>query len=88
VNNQAKKIARAEKILNQIDARQSVNQRTIETRKKILLGALVGELIRLGEIQQATIDQGLNRYLVRKHDRELFGLDAGSGEAERAGVRD
>ncbi len=64
----------AEKIINQIEARQAVNQRTIETRKKILLGALVGELVRTGKIDQATIDQGLDRHLERKQDRELFGL--------------
>ena len=58
-----------------------MNKRTIETRKKILLGALVGELVRRGKIDQAMIDQGLDRYLVRKRDRELFGL-AGSGEAD------
>jgi hypothetical protein len=58
-----------------------VNKRTIETRKKILLGALVGELVRTGKIDQAMIDQGLDRYLVSKRDRELFGL-AGSGEAD------
>ena len=61
-----------------------MNKRTIETRKKILLGALVGELVRTGKIDQAMIDQGLDRYLVRKRDRELFGLAglAGSGEAD------
>ncbi len=64
----------AEKIISQIEARQSVNQRTIETRKKILLGALVGELLRTGKIEQETIEQGLDSYLVRKQDRELFGL--------------
>ena len=75
----------AEKIVNQIQMRQSVNKRTIETRKKILLGAMLQEWVRTGEVQQAALDQGLDRYLVRKQDRELFGL-AGSGEAERAGV--
>lgn len=68
------KKARAEKILNQIEARQSTNKRTIETRKKILLGALVGELVRTGKIEQAMIDQELDRYLGSKRDRELFGL--------------
>ena len=42
---------------------------------------------RTGEIEQSTIDQGLDRYLVSKRDRELFGLAglaglAGSGEAD------
>ena len=83
INN--KKKARVEKILNQIEARQSTNKRTIETRKKILLGAMLEEWVRTGEIEQSTFDQGLDRYLVRKRDRELFRI-AGSGEAERAGV--
>lgn len=91
MNNQSdlkvQKKARVEKIINQIQARQSANQRTIQTRKKILLGALVAELVRTGKIDQATIDQGLDSYLVRKQDRELFGLGAGSGEADGNGVQ-
>lgn len=78
--------ARAEKILNQIEARESGSKRMIETRKKILLGAMLQEWVRTGEVKQSALDQGLDRYLVRKRDRELFGL-AGSGEAERAGVK-
>jgi hypothetical protein len=72
INN--KKKARVEKILNQIEARQSTNKRTIETRKKILLGAMLQDWLVSGQIDQATIDQGLNRYLTKKQDRELFGL--------------
>ena len=75
----------AEKIINQIESLQSTNKRAIETRKKILLGAMLQEWVRTGEIEQSTIDQGLDCYLVRKRDRELFGL-AGSGEGKRAGV--
>ena len=75
----------AEKIINQIESRQSTNKQAIETRKKILLGAMLQEWARTGEIEQSTLDQGLDRYLVRKRDRELFGL-AGSGEGKRAGV--
>ena len=82
----AKRRRMAEKIVNQIESRQSIDKRTIETRKKILLGAMLQEWVRTGEIEQSTFDRGLDRYLVRKRDRELFGL-AGSGEAERAGVK-
>ena len=71
----------AEKIINQMESRQSTNKQAIETRKKILLGAMLQEWMRTGEIEQSTIDQGLDRYLVKKRDRELFGI-AGSGEAD------
>ena len=74
INN--KKKARVEKILNQIKARQSTNKRAIETRKKILLGAMLQEWARTGKIDQAIIDQGLDHYLVEKRDRELFGLES------------
>lgn len=74
INN--KKKARVEKILNQIKARQSTNKRAIETRKKILLGAMLQEWARTGKIDQAMIDQGLDHYLVEKRDRELFGLES------------
>ena len=80
-----KRKAMPEKIINQIQTRQSVNKRMIETRKKILMGAMLQEWVRTGEVQQAALDQGLDRYLVKKRDRELFEL-AGSGEGERAGV--
>ena len=79
-NSQKRKLM-AEKIINQIESRQSMNKRAIETRKKILLGAMLQEWMRTGEIEQSTIDQGLDCHLVRKRDRELFGL-AGSGEAD------
>ena len=75
----------AEKIINQIESRQSINKRAIETCKKILLGAMLEEWVKTGEIEQSTFDRGLDRYLVRERDRELFGL-AGSGEGKRAGV--
>ena len=71
----------AEKIINQIESRQLIDKRAIETRKKILLGAMLQEWVRTGEIEQSMIDQGLDRYLARKRDQELFGL-AGSGEAD------
>ena len=71
----------AEKIINQIESRQSTNKRAIETRKKILLGAMLQDWVRTGEIEQSMIDQGLDRCLVRKRDRELFGI-VGSGEAD------
>ena len=71
----------AERIINQMESRQSMNKRAIETRKKILLGAMLQEWVRTGEIEQSMFDQELDRYLVRKRDRELFGI-AGSGEAD------
>ena len=83
-----KRKAMAEKIVNQIQMRQSVNKRTIEARKKILLGAMLQEWMRTGEIEQARVEAGLIGYLIRQQERDLFGLDktAGSGEADRAGV--
>ena len=81
--------AKAVKILNQISAKELTNKRTSETRKKILLGAMLQEWVRTGEIEQAKVETGLSEYLTRQQDRDLFGLDkpAGSGEAERAGVK-
>ena len=67
----------AEKIINQIESRQSMNKRAIETRKKIFLGAMLQEWVRTGEIEQSMFDQGPGE----KRDRELFGI-AGSGEAD------
>ena len=71
----------AEKIINQMESRQSMNKQAIKTRKKILLGVMLQEWMRTGEIEQSMLDQGLDRYLVRERDRELFGI-VGSGEAD------
>ena len=57
-NSQKRKLM-AEKIINQIEAQQSTNKRAIETRKKILLGAMLQEWVRTGEIEQSTLDQRL-----------------------------
>ena len=46
---------------------------------------MLQEWVRTGEIEQSTLDQRLDRYLVKERDRELFGI-AGSGEAERVEV--
>ena len=41
--NSQKRKRMAEKIINQIESRQSMNKRVIETRKKILLGVMLQE---------------------------------------------
>lgn len=79
------KKARAEKILNQIEARESGSKRTTETRKKILLGAMLQEWVRTGEIEQARVEAGLIGYLTRQQDRDLFGLDQPLVQERRIG---
>lgn len=45
-----------------------------DTRRKILVGAVVLSLVESGKFEEATLRRWLNAALVRKDDRGLFGL--------------
>lgn len=45
-----------------------------DTRRKILVGAVVLSLVEKGRIEEATLRRWLDAALVRKDDRRLFGL--------------
>lgn len=61
-----------------IDARKraitALQERKAETRRRILLGTLVLEKIRLGELDRGPLWEWLNRSLTRPADRSLFDL--------------
>ena len=79
-------IAGLEERLRQLKARQQktiARQRTVEsqkvrkadTRRKILIGAVVLAKIERGEFSQAQLDKWLTEALTRPDDRTLFGLE-------------
>lgn len=53
---------------------QQKQERTKDTRRKILLGAMLLEKIKRGEIDHDRIRNDLDPFLRRNTDRELFGL--------------
>ena len=55
--------------------KQSKQERAVDTRKKILIGAMMLEHMGKNEATQANIIGKLTAYLTRKDDRELFGLE-------------
>lgn len=61
-----------------LDARKravnGLRERKSETRRKILLGGLILEKLRQGELDRALVDSWLDEALTRAADRALFGL--------------
>ena len=58
--------------IQKVRARQSAQERKEETRRKILLGALVKEMMSSGELDEAIIMKRLEGFLTRDIDRKLF----------------
>ena len=78
-------IAQLEERLRQLKAREqavAARRRTLEsrrerkadTRRKILVGAIVLAKVEHGEMDRALLERWLEQGLVRDDDRQLFGL--------------
>lgn len=52
--------------------KQNQQQRKEDTRRKILLGALMMEMIEGGELDEREIFERLDKFLTRAIDRKLF----------------
>ncbi len=61
--------------IQKLKAIESAKKRKEDTRKKILLGALVVHLIETGYFQKEEIYKQLDKFLDKEIDRKLFGLD-------------
>lgn len=57
-----------------VKAREATAKRKDDTRKKVLLGALVLSMIDKGEWPREKLDFALARFLSRPQDRALFNL--------------
>ena len=57
-----------------ITARGSSDDRKNDTRRKILLGAMLQNRIEKRKIAQAKIDEWMSQFLTRDEDRKLFDL--------------
>ena len=56
-------------------ARKSKAERTADTRRKILLGAMLLDAMKADEALRASMLDRLGKYLERDRDRALFNLD-------------
>ncbi|MDJ0719857.1 MAG: hypothetical protein QNJ54_37485 [Prochloraceae cyanobacterium] len=61
--------------IQKLKAIKSAKKRKEDTRKKILLGALVLQLIETGYCQKEEIYKQLDKFLDKEINRQLFGLD-------------
>ena len=60
--------------IQKIRAREATQKRKEDTRRKILLGALVMEMMDKGELNRDKIWKRLDSFLTRELDRKLFVL--------------
>jgi len=73
---------RQEQIANQIRAEKAKEQkreRKLETRRKVLVGALMLDMMEKDPEMRADILRRLESFLVRPMDRELFDLETDAG---------
>lgn len=78
MNDRLKKLEeRREKIaaeIARVKAREATQIRKTDTRRKVLLGALVLAMVEKGEWPREKLDSALARFLTRPQDRALFSL--------------
>lgn len=67
--------AKKQKIEARLRAIEQKRKRAEDTRRKILAGALVLELMERDDATRQRFMQRLDSYLTRQDDRTLFGLD-------------
>jgi large subunit ribosomal protein L7/L12 len=60
--------------IQKIKAIQNTKKRKEDTRKKILLGALIIEMMERGELDRNMLMKRLDRFLFRVIDRRLFNM--------------
>ncbi len=73
--------------IQKIRAREATQKRKEDTRRKILLGALVMEMMSKGELNRDKLMKRLDGFLTREIDRKLFELpvleERKAGEVKR-----
>lgn len=57
-----------------VKAKAAKKERKEETRKKVLLGAYLINQMEVGKIDKGEVMKGLDKFLTRPQDREIFGL--------------
>ncbi|WP_299011845.1 mobilization protein [uncultured Shewanella sp.] len=60
--------------IKQVEAREKQKQRKEDTRRKIILGAMIMDAMKNSAQYREKIESDLNRYLTNERDRKLFNL--------------
>jgi len=60
--------------IQKLKAREATEDRKRDTRRKVVLGAVLLEMVKSGEWSEEKLKGLLERKLTRPRDRELFGL--------------
>ncbi|MDJ0718058.1 MAG: mobilization protein [Prochloraceae cyanobacterium] len=68
--------------IQKLKAQESAKKRKEDTRRKILLGALVQHLILTGYWSESEIHKQLDKFLTKSIDRKLFGLAVDSNKSQ------
>lgn len=58
-----------------VEAKEKQKQRKEDTRRKILIGAMVMDGMSKNDDYKAKIETNLKKYLTKDTDKKLFGLD-------------
>ena len=66
--------ARVTAEIQRAKARQRQNQRKRETRRKILMGAMLQDRIDRGKVPEKVVMADMDQFLTRDHERALFDL--------------
>lgn len=67
--------------IQSVRAREQAKKRKEDTRKKVLVGAMIMDKVERGEWPKDKLHDALDQYLTRDRDRELFGLPSTKDEA-------
>lgn len=67
--------------IQKIKAMDSAEERKRDTRKKVVVGAVMLEMVQSGEWPEEKFKGMLDRKLTRARDRELFGLSIEGAES-------
>jgi hypothetical protein len=70
-----KKKEQIENRIQLLKSKENEKKRKEETRKKILLGAWVMHQVEQGYLEKEEVLSGLDKFLSRPIDRQLFGLE-------------
>lgn len=70
--------------IRQLEARAKTKSRKLETRRKVLLGALLSQWMQDDAAMAKRVQVALKTFLVRQVDRDTFGLKSIGTDAARA----
>jgi len=83
------RLAKEQTAMRLVEARKAKKVRAMETRKKILLGAMILGQVEQGQWPKEQPKKMLEGFLVRDNDRALFGLPPLPGNAvTQAAIRE